>query len=403
MKILVSHPGKQHAHQLIQGLSEKFNVVFVTSYWFQPASLLYSLMQKLLFPGKSFLLRQLYKRYHKPIENIRIIEKPIPEFIRLLCLAVIKPRDFEKFVFIRDRNFDHNAALVVLKQKPGVVVGYEMACLETFKAAKKNGAITVLDLAQIHYNEIEAIASRFPTFGRLFREERLRKKINEIKEAELCLADYILCLSDFAEESLIKNGVLRNKIFKVNLGFNPETFKAKDIYSENGKFRFVFAGTLTKRKGIDLLIQAFEDLNLYDSELLLIGPITDARELIPKNNTRIKHIDYVSHKELNLLLNQSDVFVFPSYLDSWAMVVVEAMACGLPVVVSINTGASDVVRQGGGYVIHPEIITLRGVMKYFYDNRKEVERLGREARKIAEQYTWEKYHKQVREAFQKMV
>ena len=54
---------------------------------------------------------------------------------------------------------------------------------------------------------------------------------------------------------------------------------------------------------------------------------------------------------MNKVFNESDVFVFPSYLDSWAMVVVEAMACGLPVLVSENTGAKDVVHESCGEIL----------------------------------------------------
>lgn len=344
-------------------------------------------------------MSQLHKRYHAPLEDMPIAEFPGPELKRLFRLVVCKNKDLEWITFERERAFDKKIAKRLKKWKPEVVVGYEMASLDTFKEAKKLGAITILDLAQIHYKEIDALGKQFPVFGHLFENRKLRNEINRVKEAELQLADHVLCLSDFAFDSLVKHGVPERKIFKLNLGFAPQTFRAKEKYRKEGLFRFVFAGTITRRKGIDLLIQAFQELNLPASELLLIGPLTDAVDLLPKDDLRIHHISHVPQERLNELLNDSDLFVFPSYLDSWAMVVVEAMACGLPVIVSKFTGASDAVRQGGGYVIEPEIASLKEQMKALYKNRVETERLGREARLVAENYTWAAYQQELKKVF----
>ncbi len=400
MKIIVSHSGKQYVHQLLEGLRRFSKPIFITSYWLQPLRLKYQLLSWLPSCVNEKLMKQLKKRFHAPLEGMKILEIPGPELKRILCVILGNAQNFEKSVFDRERAFDRKVAKRIDALKPEIVVGFEMACLETFKAAKKIGATTVLDLAQIHYKEIEVIGKRFPVFGKLFENKQLRAEINRVKESELLLADYILCLSDFACESLLKNGIEENRIFKVNIGFAPETFKAKEKYEQSGKFRYVFAGTITRRKGVDLVVRAFQELNLHDTELLFIGPCTDGNDLLPDNDRRIRYVSYVPQDEMNDLFNAADVFVFPSYLDSWAMVVVEAMACGLPVIVSSYTGAADAVRKGGGFVIEPELEVLKEKMKYLYNNRIEVERLGKEARKVAEGYTWRGYHQKIHEVFE---
>jgi len=397
--ILVSNPGKQHTHQLLEGLMGFSKVVFATSYWWQERKWYYRIVHLMPRGIKERIMSQLCKRYHAPLKGMPIIEVPGPELRRLFRLGVLKNKDLEAITFDRERAFDKKMAGKLADWQPEVVVGYEMACQETFREARRLGAITVLDLAQIHYKEIDALGRCFPVFGSLFENRKLRDEINRVKEEELHLADYILCLSDFALDSLTKYGVPEQKIFKLNLGFAPQTFLAKKEYRKEGLFRFVFAGTITRRKGIDLLIRAFQELDLPDSELMLIGPLTDAEDTLPQDDPRIRHVAYVPQERLNKLLNDSDLFVFPSYLDSWAMVVVEAMACGLPVVVTKYTGASDVVRQGGGYVIDPELEPLKEQMKALYENRLETERLGREARLVAENYTWAAYHQELRKVF----
>lgn len=402
MKILVSHSGKQYVHQLIHGVSKVSNVIFLTSYWYKPESFPFTLLRKIPFPGKVKVFHQLAKRYYSPIEHCTIKVNPVPEFIRIIIQIVRKRYNNEIPIFNRDRQFDKWAAKKVSKHKPDIVIGYEMTCLDTFKAAKKNGAITVLDLAQIHFEEIKRLGNKFPEFGKLYKNQSFRNTINLVKDEELKLADYIFCLSEFAKESLIKNGIPQKKIRKVNIGFDPTIFKPKKIYGRDHNFRFVFVGTITRRKGIDILIKAFSKLKLENAELLLVGPATDAADMLSQQVPGMRHIPYADHESLNELLNDSDVFVFPSYLDSWAMVVIEAMACGLPVVVSKYTGAADAVGQGGGFVIEPDLDQLMEKMKFFYEHPDEVENYGRIARKIAENYTWENYHSSVKNAILEM-
>ena len=86
----------------------------------------------------------------------------------------------------------------------------------------------------------------------------------------------------------------------------------------------------------------------------------------------------------------------PSYLDSWGRVVLEAMACGTPVIVTENTGVKDAVGANGGRVIPVgDLSQLKEGIFHFYHHRSEVESMGKQARKNAEKYTWEGYRNQV--------
>ena len=72
------------------------------------------------------------------------------------------------------------------------------------------------------------------------------------------------------------------------------------------------------------------------------------------------------------------------------------MACGTPVIVTTHTGAKDAVAQGGGWVIPVgDEPALGKAIQYVYDHRDEAARLGRQARRVAERYTWERYDEQV--------
>jgi glycosyltransferase involved in cell wall biosynthesis len=284
-----------------------------------------------------------------------------------------------------------------LRQKPDfdLVIGYENANLELFRAARKLRKRTVLDLAQVHHNLIDSIRDEFHIDDLTPAQNRY---VNRRKQTALDQTDYILTLSSFATQSLVANGIGRSRIYEVNLGIDPVHFRPASK-PDDGRFRLLFAGTITYRKGIEQLLRVFQQLQLPHAELLLVGPAGDARALLTQCTGTIRYIPFLHHNELVAYYQRADVFVFPSYLDSWAQVVLEAMACGTPVIISDNTGAKDAVAKGGGFIIPTgDEAALRDKIQYLYDHRDEAAQLGREARRVAEHYTWENYYRQVTSA-----
>ena len=131
--------------------------------------------------------------------------------------------------------------------------------------------------------------------------------------------------------------------------------------------------------------------------------MANGSELLERNKGLCQYFPFMHHEELANQYRQADVFVFPSYLDSWAQTVVEAMACGTPAIVSENTGAKDAVKQGGGFVVPTgDVNGLKDKMLHLYEHRDVVEQTGRKAAKIAAQYTVENYHNQIIEALEQI-
>jgi glycosyltransferase involved in cell wall biosynthesis len=112
----------------------------------------------------------------------------------------------------------------------------------------------------------------------------------------------------------------------------------------------------------------------------------------------------VHHDELKNIYQKASVFVLPSYMDSWGQVVCEAMACGTPVIVSQNTGSKDVVEDGeNGFIVDvANRKQLEEKISYFYHNRSELERMGKNARKSVEHLTWENYYDQINQIIVKI-
>ena len=383
MRVIVAHEGKQHVNQLLVGLSkqgwlQRFYVGFASNHL--PKFLLQS----------TRLAHWLKKKQFDGFDSQLIRSHYVSTLLSRLT------KDHLKHIQITFRLFDSWVATSLKREdKFDVLIGYENCNLLAFRAAKQSQKLTILDLAQIHHHTIKKIQQNFPVTDLSASQTAL---VDRRKQAALAYTDYVLALSSFATQSLTDNGISRNRIYEVNLGIDPTHFcpapKRKD-----GTFQLLFTGTITYRKGLEPLISAFRNLNLPDAELLLVGPVGDAGALLTQCTGAIRHIPFLHHEDLVAYYQQADVFVFPSYLDSWGQVVLEAMACGTPVIISDNTGAKDAVAKGGGFVVPTgDEGALQEKIRYVYEHRDEAERMGREARRVAEQYTWANYHQQIADA-----
>jgi glycosyltransferase involved in cell wall biosynthesis len=204
--------------------------------------------------------------------------------------------------------------------------------------------------------------------------------------------EYIDCFvvpSEFVRDSLVSIGIKRNKItiipFGVDVGkFGPIKRAGSSV------FKAAFSGNVNNRKGIPYLIQAWKELGLKDAELNLYGRVYPEIRKCLKDSEKfgIKVHGFI---KLEKELPKNDIFVFPSLLEGSAKSLYEAMACGLPVVTTYNAGS--VVRNGKEGFIIPvqDVEAIRKKILYFYDNRKQIKKMGRAARKLAEKYTWERY------------
>lgn len=385
MKITVAHPNNQHVSLLLRFLF-KYNYLdkFYTSFY---------------IPTYFFkFIPKLFKNNAKKRTFLFLPDR----FISSLPLSFIVNRIFCRNLYCSIKWtytwFDKYVARKITNSNSDVIICYENSNYQTFKKAKKKGIITVLDLAQIHHRCILDISNSFGFLDDSYTAQAI-DFMNARKEKALEFTDYIFTLSSFARDSLLHCGIAPEKIFTVNLGVNLKNFHPKTAYSAKAKFRFLFVGTITRRKGLDILFQAFKDLEFDNTELVLVGPMADGKDLLDKYKGSFTYLPFLHHEELAEQYRLADVFVFPSYLDSWAQTVIEAMACGTPAIVSENTGAKDAVVQGGGFVIAPgNVAALKEKMLYCYNNRNEVERMGIAAAQIASQYTIENYHQQVLKA-----
>lgn len=205
----------------------------------------------------------------------------------------------------------------------------------TLKKAKRSGAIVILERGSKHILEQKCILESIPSL----KGKKPVPDINVKRELEgYDIADYISIASQHVLRSFVERGYPIEKLFVNPYGVDLHDFQPEKVTKE---FDIVMVGGWTYQKGVDLLIEACKELDLT---LLHVGAIGDMS--FPKVN-KFVHIDPVDQKQLKLYYNKGKIFVLSSRQEGMAMVQMQAIACGLPVVCSMHTGGKDIGELTG--------------------------------------------------------
>jgi glycosyltransferase involved in cell wall biosynthesis len=206
-------------------------------------------------------------------------------------------------------------------------------------------------------------------------------------EREYELADQIRVSSRWAKESMVRHGVPEEKVFVCPQPVNLDQFRTPaNHFPPDGPLRVVYVGSLDLRKGFVYLLQAIRSIGASRVSVEFVGATGD------RGSKRL-----LAHAlaEFNVVVRPGDplpayhraeLFVLPSLEDGFGFVVAEAMACGLPVVVTDQCGAAELVRPGEtGWVVSAANATaLAEVLEKALVARASLPAMGRAARAAME-------------------
>jgi glycosyltransferase involved in cell wall biosynthesis len=284
-------------------------------------------------------------------------------------------------------------------QELDAVYAYEDGAATTFQRAKQEGILCLYDLPIAFYRTSHALlaqeAERFPDLASALQVTQEPTWKLERKEEEIQLADHIFVPSSFVENSLLEAGINKEKISVITFGAPIDYFQPQP---KNDKiFRVLFVGRVEPRKGVHYLLQAWQELKFSQSELLLVG-INDFPEgWLERYTEQIRYISSVPHASLNQYYSSANVLVLPSLVEGLALVQLEALACGIPLITTPNTGGSDIITDGIEGFIVPirDTEMLKEKLEWCYQHPLELAEMGRAARRQAEQLTWERYRQKL--------
>lgn len=278
--------------------------------------------------------------------------------------------------------------------RPGIdiFVGWSGFSERSLRKAHENGAVTILERGSAHIEYQRDLLleeyAQFGVAGQLPAPDIVSKELREYQ-----MADYISVPSQFAKRTFLAKGFPEERLLTVPYGVNLAEFRQEP--KQDDTFRVVFVGSMSLRKGVHYLLQAHAELNLRNAELWLIGALLPEMEcFFRRYEGQFRYFGHLPQSTLVQYLSQSSVFALCSIEEGMAMVQAQAMACGLPLICTTNTGGEDLVEEGQeGFVIPiRDVDALKEKILYFYDHPQECRRMGQLARKrVSEGLTWDCY------------
>jgi len=262
---------------------------------------------------------------------------------------------------------------------------------------KKRNKIYICERSSSHILFINKILKEeYRKYGINFSIDKriIKRELNEYQQSNI-----ILVPSKFAQNTFRKYNIFKTKVitFPSDNGIFKLINKKKKFNSD--KFKIIYVGSLSLRKGLPYLLDAFNRLNFKGKELHLVGLKTSDYRLFKHKIDFSKTIlhGHLSQSKVNELLNKSDVFVMPSLEEGAAIAVAQAMNTGLPVIVTKNTGWEEVVRKKStGYVIdirNSKILYQK--LNHLIKNKSILEKFSRNSLKYSKNKTWDNYVSQL--------
>lgn len=401
-KILLSHPGSvQVTYQFALALQEqKKDFVFHTSIYYIENTLV------------KFLIKILPKKISTKFK-IRISQRQIPNLNRkfifihpafelsyLLISRIRLLKNFsEKVMRLRNIYFDKKITYILKKEYFDVVVGYDSCIYETFLYAKSKNKVCVLDQVIGHFKSGQKIltqeASDNPEFADSFTLN-FNKNLIKRQENEIKLASWILLPSKYVMKTFIDNKVDPKKLLLCPYGVDTDKFypSTKKI-TKNEFFEVLFVGQISQRKGIKYLFDAIQDLKNSKIKLTIIGKIIGSGSWLAKYNFSFTHINFVPYNLLPSYYQNADIFVFPSLHEGSALAIYEALACGLPVITTFNSGSIVRDKKDGFIIPIKDSNSIQNKINLLMHNPLLRDQLSKNARKQAEEFSWKNYRKRL--------
>jgi glycosyltransferase involved in cell wall biosynthesis len=220
-------------------------------------------------------------------------------------------------------------------------------------------------------------------------------------------ADAIVVNSDYVKETFLLEGWPSSKIDVIPLGVRSDFLGLKKSYKEKGPFRLLFTGNFGARKGANLLIQMAKKLQdkKIDFELHVVGTI-EYKSQLPTWFSQASNIylhGHVIQEDLKAFLSNADAYIFPTYAEGAAQSVKEAMAAGLPVITTKNSGAPIHHKQNGWIVPVHDVDALVGAVCKLKDDVEMCISIGKSASDtIKTEHQWSNYASKLKAVYYKL-
>ncbi len=211
-----------------------------------------------------------------------------------------------------------------------------------------------------------------------------------------------IAVSTATKNNLESIGVENERIHIIPNGIDIE--RIEKIIPSSAECDILFTGRLIKEKNVDMLLEAVYYLRktVPDIKCHIIGDGPEKERLIGLAGERglpdnVKFFGFMEYDEIIACMKSSKVLVLPSSREGFGMVVIEAFACGVPVITVKNqrNAASMLVSEGTGFVVNPDARELRGAIHKIITDGALREKMSVSAVEAAREYDWDKMAKEL--------
>lgn len=265
------------------------------------------------------------------------------------------------------------------------------------------------DVLDVHEEPASLAAAQLVAFRRLFArqatltlysaqniDKRYPPPFRWFERAALRAASAVYCCNEAAAEVLARKG-FTGVVEVVGLGVSTGRFAPSPTSSRPGRLRLGYVGRLERHKGVHVLLEAVAATVGVELEVVGDGPeraalVADALRLGIAD--RVTFGGFARHAELPEVYRRFDVVVVPSlptaaWVEQFGRVAVEAMASGVPVVVSDSGALPEVVREGGLFVPPGDVGALAETLALLAEDPDVRSALTSWARERAATYDWD--------------
>lgn len=327
----------------------------------------------------------------------KIHELPLPLLARQLVQKLFKRRRLDPLPYLQA--FERQAARRLRGSAARIAVAAETCALGYFQAAKDRGMRCVLDSHGIPAPFLDAVLQRAAEeFGLLAPPPCDSAAMIAHKEQERELADVILFCSELQREHWVRLGVPAEKCQAVPLWVDTDFWKPQQRQRAEGRpLQVAAVGCGSLAKGLPYLLQAVAPLGEAVA-LTLVGQVDATMQpLLQQCPVPPRRLPYLSRTQLRAFFNSQEVLVMPSLGDSFGLVAMEAMACGLPVIVTTHCGLPVPDPVWRVPALDSRAITAR--LSGYLEDRDRVGQDGLAASLFAAQYSPQRYRDQIKDVY----
>lgn len=414
MKVLVIHPAQQHSYRLAAAIYKKgWLYKYITTVYRKKIS--FTSLFSLFLTGNA--RKKAQGRVCREISQKDVVQFcEIEGLFKLLTIHIAKLRPlYKKIKYHSTDRFAKKVAKYAVRHQVDAVVSYDDYSARLFELLKKKAPqiLRIMDVSAANILYMKKIYEKDMEIQPAFAERLLKEReivwnqdtrIRTKREQEN--TDLFFVPSDFVARTLAYSGIERERIKICPYGVDTDMFPLKkyrrcEEFQEGRALHFIYVGGAKELKGISYLLNAIMHFPKETAKLTIVGSYNEKDADLQPYIDRICFTGIVLHEEIPLLLQEADVFVFPSLGEGFALSILEAASCGLPLIVSENSGVNDAITEGREGFVIPVQSTEKLVekMQWFIEHPEKIEQMGRAARNLALHYTWDSYNRRISDIF----